>query len=103
MVFVRVAADGSARRRGLVAGVGRDGGDGVRAGAGADVAEVVLVVSPTASVVHAGRGILLAVVLLVEGVADLGEGECVGLARESVSRGDRREATAWGAPASRAT
>ena len=75
----------------------------MRAGAGADVAEVMLAVSTTASEVRAGRGVLLAVVLLVEGVADLGEGECVGLARESVSRGDGREATARGAPASRAT
>ena len=84
-------------------GAGGDGGDGMRAGAGADVAEVMLAVSTTASEVRAGRGVLLAVVLLVEGVADLEMGECVGLARESVSRGDGREATARGAPASRAT
>ena len=50
----------------------------------------MLAVSTTASEVRAGRGVLLAVVLLVEGVADLGMGECVGLARESVSRGDGR-------------
>lgn len=75
----------------------------MRAGAGADAAEVMLAVSTTASEVRAGRGVLLAVVLLVEGVADLETGECVGLARESVSRGDGREATGRGAPASRAT
>ena len=75
----------------------------MRAGAGADAAEVMLAVSTTASEVRAGRGVLLAVVLLVEGVADLEMGECVGLARESVSRGDGREATGRGAPASRAT